>query len=199
MNASELSALLLLATAMSFTPGPNTALSSALAANHGLRGALPFICAVPAGWGLVMLLSAAGVGALVMAEPALALAIKLLGVAYLLWLATKLARSARLGEADARRLHIGFAQGVLLQFVNIKAWMLALAIVAGWVAGHADAWWRMAQVLPVFLCFAFFSNLTYALVGALLRGWLAQGQRLLWFNRTMALVLVLTAIWLLRT
>jgi threonine/homoserine/homoserine lactone efflux protein len=196
MNASELSALLLLATAMSFSPGPNTTLSSALAANHGLRHAMPFIWAVPAGWGLVLLLCTAGVGALVVAQPALALAIKLFGVAYLLWLAFKLARSAQLGEADARRLDVGFVQGMALQFVNIKAWMLALAIVAGWIAGRDDLWLRLAQVLPLMLCFAFFSNLAYALMGALLRGWLAQGSRLLWFNRAMAGVLVLTAVWM---
>ncbi|GHC95563.1 lysine transporter LysE [Pseudorhodoferax aquiterrae] len=198
MNASELSALLLLATAMSFSPGPNTTLSSALAANHGLRHAMPFIWAVPAGWGLVLLLSTAGVGALVLAQPALALGIKLFGVAYLLWLAFKLARSARLGEADARRLNVGFVQGIALQFVNIKAWMLALAIVAGWIAGREDLLPRLAVVLPLMLCFAFFSNLSYALMGALLRQWLAQGRRLLWFNRLMAAVLVLTAVWMLQ-
>ncbi|WP_326535943.1 LysE family translocator [Pseudorhodoferax sp.] len=198
MNASELSALLLLATAMSFSPGPNTTLSSALAANHGLRHAMPFIWAVPAGWGLVLLLSTAGVGALVVAQPALALAIKLFGVAYLLWLAFKLARSAKMGEADARKLNVGFVQGIALQFVNIKAWMLALAIVAGWIAGREDLLPRLAVVLPLMLCFAFFSNLAYALIGALLRQWLAQGRRLLWFNRLMAAVLVLTAIWMLQ-
>jgi len=198
MNASELSALLLLATAMSFTPGPNTTLSSALAANHGLRHAMPFICAVPAGWGLVLLLCTVGVGALLVAQPWLATGVQLAGVAYLLWLAFKLARSAQLGEADASRLNVGFAQGVALQFVNVKAWMLALAIVGGWVAGRDDLALRLAQVLPLMLCFAFLSNFTYALVGALLRRWLAHGRRLLWFNRAMAGVLVMTAVWMLR-
>ncbi len=198
MNASELTALLILATAMSFSPGPNTTLSSALAANHGLRHAMPFIWAVPAGWGLVLLLCTAGVGTLVVAQPALALAIKILGVAYLLWLAFKLSRSAQLGEADARKLNVSFVQGMALQFVNIKAWMLALAIVAGWIAGRDDLWLRLALVLPLMLGFAFFSNLAYALMGALLRGWLAQGRRLLWFNRAMAAVLVLTAVWMLQ-
>ncbi len=198
MNASELTALLVLATAMSFSPGPNTTLSSALAANHGLRHAMPFIWAVPAGWGLVLLLCTAGVGTLVVAQPALALAIKLLGVAYLLWLALKLARSAQLGEADARKLNVSFLQGMALQFVNIKAWMLALAIVAGWIAGRDDLLLRLALVLPLMLGFAFFSNLAYALMGALLRQWLAQGRRLLWFNRAMAAVLVLTAVWMLQ-
>ena len=85
-----------------------------------------------------------------------------------------------------------------LQFVNIKAWLLALTIIAGWVAGHPDAQQRMAIVSPVMLFFAFASNLFYALVGAVLRSWLAQGKRLLWFNRCMAGILVLTAAWMLK-
>ena len=196
MNASELTALLLLATAMSFSPGPNTTLSSALAANHGLRRAMPFVCGVPAGWGVVLLLCALGLGALIMALPWLGLAIKLLGVGYLLWLALRLARTAGMGEADAAKLNVGFWQSVALQFVNIKAWMLALAVASGWIVGREDLALRLAQVLPVMLAFAFFSNFAYALLGALLRGWLAQGTRLLWFNRGMATVLVLTAAWI---
>lgn len=47
MSAAELAALLAFATAMSFTPGPNTALSTALAANLGLKRTLRFIAAVP--------------------------------------------------------------------------------------------------------------------------------------------------------
>jgi threonine/homoserine/homoserine lactone efflux protein len=56
MTASEFSALLVLATATSFTPGPNTTLSTALAANFGLRHSLRFVCAVPVGWGLLLAL-----------------------------------------------------------------------------------------------------------------------------------------------
>ena len=199
MPLSEFTALLLLATAMSFTPGPNTTLSTALAANRGLPHALRFVCAVPVGWSALLLLCAGGVGALVLAVPLLRLAIKAVGIGYLLWLAWKLSQTERLADADSTRLNVGFWQGALLQFVNIKAWLLALTIVAGWIAGRDDALQRLAVVLPVMLLFAFFSNLAYAATGALLRRWLAQGQRLLWFNRAMALVLVLTALWMTTT
>ena len=201
MNWQEFTALLVLATAMSFTPGPNTTLSTALAANHGLRRAMPFVCAVPVGWGVLLAVCALGLGALVLAVPLLGWAIKLAGVAYLLWLALKIARSRQLGQADAARLNVTFWQGAALQFVNIKAWMLALAIVSGWIAGRADPGLRMAVVLPVMLAFAFVSNLTYALAGSLLREWLAgpdgTGRRLIGFNRAMAAVLVATALWML--
>ena len=65
MPPAELTALLLLSTAASFSPGPNTALSTALGANLGLRHALRFVCAVPVGWGLLFTLCAAGLGAVV--------------------------------------------------------------------------------------------------------------------------------------
>ena len=197
MNSAELSALLVLATATSFTPGPNTTLSTALAANRGLRGALHFVLAVPVGWGLLFTLSAVGLGSLVMAVPALRWAIVLGGVGYLLWLARRLWGSGQLSQADHSQLDVSFVQGVLLQFLNIKAWMLSLSIVAGWVAGQPDAASRYMLTLPLMLFFAFSSNFTYALMGSMLRHWLAQGQRLLAFNRLMALVLSATALWIL--
>jgi threonine/homoserine/homoserine lactone efflux protein len=201
MTWQEFTALLVLATAMSFSPGPNTTLATALAANHGLRRAMPFVCSVPVGWGVLLSLCAAGLGALLMAVPLLGLVIKLIGVVYLIWLASKIARSRQLSEADAERMNVGFWQGAALQFVNIKAWMLALAIVGGWIAGRSDPGLRFAVVLPVMLAYAFASNLVYALAGSLLREWLGgpagSGRRLVWFNRAMAAVLVATAIWML--
>ena len=196
MPLPEFTALLLIATAASFTPGPNTTLSTAIAANRGLRGSMRFVCAVPVGWGLLFLACALGIGALIVAVPALRWGVLALGTAYMLWLAARLARSGTLAQADAAKLDVGFWQGVLLQFLNIKAWMLALAVVAGWIAGRPDAMGRLLVTLPVMVVFGFVSNLTYALVGSLLHDWLAQGARLLWFNRLMALALVLTAGWM---
>ena len=202
MSAEELAALLSFATAMSFTPGPNTTLSTALGANLGLRRALPFILSVPTGWTLMMVACGVGLAALVLAAPPLRWAIKVGGIAYLVWLAWKLAGARRLGEADPAQLQVGFWQGVGLQFLNVKAWMLALALAAGWVtsAGALPApnpGERLAIVCAVMVGFALTSNLAYALVGSLLRSWLAQGARLVVFNRVMAVVLLATAVWML--
>lgn len=205
MTAAEFGALLALATATSFTPGPNTTLSTALAANFGLRRAMHFVWAVPVGWTLLLTLCALGVGSAVTALPGLYMAILLTGSTYLVWLAWRLAGSRSLAHAQPASLPVTFLRGIGLQFLNIKAWMLALSIVAGWIAGHPDAWLRYGLVLPVMVFFAFTSNLTYAMVGSLLRGWLAgpivegrpTGQRLMVFNRLMALALIGTAGWML--
>lgn len=202
MSPAELSALLLLCTASSFTPGPNTTLSTALAANLGFRRALKFVLSVPVGWGLLFSLCAAGVGGLVLAVPALRLGVQGLGVGYLLWLAYKLANTGTLTQANEKQLQVTFWQGVMLQFLNIKAWMLALTVVAGWLAGRDDAMARFVIILPLMLAFGLVSNLSYALMGTLLRQWLADpahgGRRLRWFNRGMAAVLVATAAWMLQ-
>ncbi|MDH0370865.1 LysE family translocator [Comamonas aquatica] len=198
MPLHEFTALLILATAMSFTPGPNTTLSTAMAANHGLRHSLRFVLAVPVGWTLLLGLCALGVGALITGLPPLRAGIKAVGIGYLLWLSWKLSGSGQLAQARPAQLQISFTQGVLLQFINIKAWFLALTIVAGWVAGQANFAERMLVVLPVMASYAFCSNLCYACIGAALRQWLAHGRRLLWFNRLMAALLVGTAAWMLR-
>mgnify|MGYP000184997315 CR=1 FL=1 len=196
MNWQEFIALMVLSTAASFTPGPNTTLSTALAANYGLKRAMTFVLSVPVGWGLLFTLCAAGLGALVVQAPILRQAITWGGCAYLLWLAFKLARTHTMVQADNCRLNVTFWQGVMLQFLNIKAWFLALTVVAGWLAGREAAMLRFTQILPLMLLFGFASNLAYALVGAMLRDWLGQNNRLLWFNRLMALALVATAVWM---
>jgi threonine/homoserine/homoserine lactone efflux protein len=84
-----------------------------------------------------------------------------------------------------------------LQFLNIKAWMLALAIVAGWIAGRDDGAERTLLLLPIMVAYGFVSNLVYAVAGSMLRHWLAHGRRLLMFNRCMSVALVATVLWIL--
>jgi threonine/homoserine/homoserine lactone efflux protein len=197
LSPAELWALVVFATAMAFTPGPNTTLSAALGANRGLSAAMPFVLAVPVGWALLLSASVLGLGAVIQAAPQARGALKLLGLVTLLWLAWKLARAGTLAQADAP-LRVGFWQGVGLQFVNIKAWMSALMISASWVT-VSEAWAaRLAVVLPLLMVYALASNLTYAVIGSSLRRWLAQGRRLVLFNRLLAAVLAATALWMLR-
>jgi threonine/homoserine/homoserine lactone efflux protein len=218
MTFPEFTALLLLCSAMSFTPGPNTTLSAAIAANLGLRRALMFCLAVPVGWTGLMLACGLGLGAVVLMSPSLRALIKWAGIAYLVWLAFRLWRAhaaaavppsglatstlhSPASPVAQRPLHVGFWEGVAMQFLNVKAWMLALTLTGGWVinaqgqpAPNPDQ--RLLQVCAVMMVFAFSSNATYALMGAALRQWLGVGHRLTLFNRAMAVVLVATAAWL---
>ena len=202
MSSAELFALIALATVGTFTPGPNTALSATIAANFGLRRALPFVCAVPVGWGILLALNAAGLGVMVLGFPPLRWGLLLAGVLYLTWLAWKLANTQRLSEAEQGPV-VGFKQGVMLQFINIKAWFLALSVVSGWVIGHDNTLERLSEALPIFMFFGLTSNLTYAWIGASLRHWLRgpneTARRLQWFNRGMAVALLGTVVWMVQS
>jgi threonine/homoserine/homoserine lactone efflux protein len=202
MSSDELFALIALATVGTFTPGPNTALSATMAANHGLRRALPFVFAVPAGWSILLILNAAGLGVMVLGFPPLRWGLLATGVLYLLWLAYKIASTQRLSETTQGPI-VGFKQGVMLQFINIKAWFLAMAVVSGWIIGHDDTLVRLLETLPIFLFFGLTSNLTYAWIGASLRHWLrgpnGMARRLQWFNKVMALALLSTVVWMVRS
>lgn len=199
MPLHDFLALLGFASAMSFTPGPNTTLAATMGAHHGLARTLPFCLAVPIGWTLMLLATAFGVAGVLLSWPALAWALRVVGLAYLVWLAVRLLQVRTPGAADEKRLVVGFGQGVALQFVNVKAWMAALTVSTAWIAPAAAEGGlaaRLAVVLPTLMAFAFASNGVYALAGASLRGWLAQGQRLRAFNAVMASMLLATAAWL---
>lgn len=203
LTIQELFGLVGFCAAMTFSPGPNTTLSTALSVNHGMQVAMRFVLAVPVGWLVLMLACSAGLGALIVAHPVLRLLIKGVGIAYLLWLAWNLLNIRHLPQGPGASVpQIGFWQGVSLQFVNIKAWMLAITVIAAWGIPEDQAVTLQTEILrllmlsAVMVFFAFFSNLTYAWIGSHLREWLAEEERLLWFNRLLALVLVFTAYWM---
>jgi len=199
-SLNELIALSLFCAAMTFSPGPNTMLTTAIATNEGLRRTLPFACAVPFGWLLIMLACGFGIGALVAEIPSIRLAIKILGCAYLVWLALKLCKSKQLHEVSPARLNMGFIKGIFIQFLNIKVWLLAITIMGSWII-YADGQpstnpnERLWLACAVVMFFAFVSNMSYALAGALFKNWLGTGRRLAMFNYFLAAVLIATAIW----
>jgi threonine/homoserine/homoserine lactone efflux protein len=196
MSAEQLIALIVFALIGSFTPGPNNAIAAATGANHGFAAALPHILGVPFGFATMLLAAAGGVAALIVASPALAATLKWLGIAYLLWLAWSLARASDGGSGTGPfALPLAFWQSALFQYLNPKAWMLAVATAAAWLAGN-DPWQRAAIVCLVFAAAAMASVALWAAAGAALRGWLAQGRRLRALNLVMGALLAATALWM---
>lgn len=198
MTLDQFLALLLFALTGSFTPGPNNTIATITGANFGWRAAVPHILGVPFGFASMLLAAAAGVAALILASPTLTVVIKWLGVAYLLWLAWRLARSqARLADSAGGpfRLPLTFSQAAIFQYLNPKAWMLTLATAGAFLAGERPLQ-RGAVVVLVFSLCALASLGVWAWLGAALRQWLAHGTRLRAFNRCMAALLAVTALWI---
>jgi threonine/homoserine/homoserine lactone efflux protein len=110
---------------MSITPGPNNVMLTAAGANFGLRRTLPHILGVTCGFGTLVAASCAGLGVVFTRWPQLQAALKWVGAAYLLYLGWQLLR-ARGGAAGAAGKPVTFAEAAAFQFLNPKAWVMAL-------------------------------------------------------------------------
>lgn len=199
-HANEFIALIIFSAVMSFSPGPNTMLTTAIATNEGFRRTIPFTLSVPIGWLFIMLACGLGLGAVVTEIPSLRLAIKLLGCLYLIWLAGKLCQRKKLDDINTANLNMNFFKGILIQFLNIKVWLLAITVTGSWIINSngqpsINPNERLLLACATVMFFAFTSNLTYAIAGSLFREWLGTGRRLMVFNYLLAIMLIATAFW----
>ena len=189
MNQSALLALSAFAFVSSITPGPNNMMLMASGANFGLRRTVPHALGVGIGFMLMIVLVGIGLMELFDVVPALATALKVVSVAYLLWLAWKIAHaSAPDTQSGARGKPMGFVQAMLFQWVNPKAWSMALTAIALYAPDR-----QLIAVLWVALVFGVInlpSCSSWAVMGTALRGWLSNPARLRAFNWTMAALLV---------
>lgn len=114
------------------TPGPNNMLLTTSGANFGFMRSLWLMIGIMLGMQSILVLVAFGVGGLILIYPSLHLVLKILGSVYLLWLAWKVATAAyEKLETDAPPPKpVRLYQGWLLQFLNPKAWLMALGAVA---------------------------------------------------------------------
>lgn len=114
------------------TPGPNNILLTTTAANFGIARALIPMLGIMLGMQVLLLLVASGVGSLIILHPSIHLALKVMGSTYLIWLAWKLgsARFEKLDTETPPAKPVRFYQGCLLQFLNPKAWLMALGSIA---------------------------------------------------------------------
>ncbi len=110
------------------TPGPNNMLLTSAGAAQGFRRSVPLLVGVVGGINLMILATALGLGVMFEQLPLLHDGLKLIGSAYLLWLAWKVATAS--GPAEGNRPLIPAHQGAMLQLLNPKAWMMALSASA---------------------------------------------------------------------
>ncbi|WP_179381257.1 LysE family translocator [Jannaschia marina] len=171
-----------------FTPGPNVILLTASGARFGFRPTLPHVFGVAAGVGITAGLTALGVGALLLAIPALKFALQVVAVAWILWMAWKLFRSAAGPEARGRDRPFTFVEAVLFQWVNPKIWIIALAAASGY-ASDLPAQLEALRIGSAFSGINLFVCLFWTFAGTLLAYLLTTPRAWRIFTTIMAIAL----------
>lgn len=174
----------------SITPGPNNTLLMLSGAHWGFRKSLPLILGIFLGFSLMLFLVGLGLGNAFRAWPTLHLVLKGVSVAYLLWLAWKLARAGSPDEKGAGRARpLSFLAAASLQWINPKAWFMAVTATSVYVPVGAPpaisflvTAWFMLIGFPCCLAWFFF--------GTALKRFLTSPARVKAFNLLMALLLL---------
>lgn len=129
-SLSLLGPLALFALVSSITPGPNNVMLASSGLNFGFRRSLPHLLGVNLGFTLMIFLVGVGLGSVFQQVPQLYSVLKYAGAAYLLYLAWKIANSGGMDDGQARGKPFTFLQAAAFQWVNPKAWVMAVGVVA---------------------------------------------------------------------
>ncbi len=199
--------LALFVVAMTITPGPNNLMIMSSGVNFGLRRSLPHFAGICLGFPLLVIGVALGLGLVIESAPLLFELIRYAGVAYLLLMSWGLLRQAlfpETAEAQAARGGKGgidtdnhfqpwsFHRAVLFQWVNPKAWTMAVSALAAFAALDESRWEGALTVAGTYLLLGSPCVLVWMMSGLSIRQFLQspKGRRL--FNLTMAVLLLIS-------
>lgn len=188
METSLLLALATFAFISTVTPGPNNMMLLASGAQYGYKKSLPHMFGIVIGVAGLMISTLLGIGALFTLFPMLYDVLKVLGVAYLLWLAFKIATApvdAMEVKTTQRQGPLKWWEGALFQLINPKAWMMALASVGTFSLPGEHYTESGIAIVTAFAVIGFPSISLWAAVGAKIRVWLSSPIRRRQFNLTM--------------
>ena len=183
-------ALLGFAFVTSVTPGPNNMMLLASGVNFGFRRTVPHMLGISLGHALMVFLVGLGLAGVFTAWPPALTILKVGSVGYMLWLAWKIAHAGSPGEGRQRPEPMTFLQAAAFQWVNPKAWAMALGAVSAYVTLPSVG--AYAAVALAFAAVNLPSVSVWAGAGQALRRWLETPGRLKAFNWTMAGSLVLS-------
>ena len=178
----------------SITPGPVNIVALSCGAQFGFRAGQRHVLGATLGFVLLLVLMGLGLHEVLKLWPVMTRVVQLAGVAFLLFMAWKLATDdGRLNAGQAARAP-SMLYGALMQWLNPKAWLACVAGMGAFVAdGEARLVWQFAAVYLV-ICYLSVGCWVYA--GTFLQGYLSNPAGMRLFNRLMALLLALSAMYL---
>jgi threonine/homoserine/homoserine lactone efflux protein len=190
MNIETLTALAVFAFVSSATPGPNNLMLMASGANFGYRRTIPHMAGISIGFMVMMFAVGSGLIQLFDAFPVIYDILKVASILYMLWLAWKIANAAPIRRRDDAGDPMTFIQAAAFQWVNPKAWAMALTAITVYVGDAAVGWLAVGALLFGLVNLPSVSIWTIA--GQQLQRFLTNPRRLRAYNWTMAALLVLS-------
>jgi len=194
MSQSLLTAFVLFAFVMCFTPGPNNIMLLSSGVTYGFSRTIPHIAGITFGFAFMVGAVGLGLGAIFIAYPVLQTILKYAGVAYLVYLAAAIAMSGPVSaDQNNRRGPMTVWGAAVFQWVNVKGWVMVIGTITTY-ATIASFPFNILIQTGVTLVMGAASTVTWALFGTALRPLLSSKRAVRTFNIVMA-VLLLTSLY----
>ena len=184
-----LTAFVVFAAVMFFTPGPNNIMVMSSGLTYGFRRTLPHMAGVTIGFALMVGAIGVGFGAIFVAFPVLQTILKYVGAAYLVYLAVMIAMAGPPKPGETTRGPMTFWGAAMFQWVNVKGWVAVIGTITAYAAIASFPLNILLQVL-IFFAMGVASITTWTLFGTALRRFLTSPRTVQAFNIVMALLLL---------
>jgi threonine/homoserine/homoserine lactone efflux protein len=194
MTMEILLSVLLFALVSTATPGPNNIMVMTSGLNFGVWRTLPHYLGICIGFPAMVLAISMGLGTVFEAVPVMHQVIKVLGISYLMYLAWRIATTETELKEDGSSRPLSFWQAAAFQWVNPKAWVMAVGALATFTTVSGRVVEQALWIAAAFMVVAIPSVGGWMLGGAGLRRLLQKPAYRRWFNWTMGLLLVLSVI-----
>lgn len=184
--------------ATSFTPGPNNIMLLSSGLTFGYKRTLGHMFGIVIGFPIMVVAVGLGVGTILQQFPLIYSVLKVVGILYLFWMAWHIANTKKEVSMNKEidNKPFTFLQIVLFQWVNPKAWIMAVTATTSFTA-TTDSNYVFIQVLIIAIIYALTclaSSHVWVLGGVFLKKLLEDEKKVHIFNILMALLLILSVV-----
>ncbi|MFT6925198.1 MAG: threonine/homoserine/homoserine lactone efflux protein [Psychromonas sp.] len=183
-------AIIMFAASTTVTPGPNNIMIMTSGLNHGVKDSIPHLLGICFGFPAMVIMVGLGFSVVFEMYPLFHEAIKVLGVAYLLYLAWLIASSQPTSLEVKKAKPLSFTQAALFQWVNPKAWVMATGAVSAYTSISSDIFSQVIFIALAFFIVAFPCVGIWLVFGVGLKKYLNSPKHQKIFNLSMALLLI---------
>ena len=181
--------ILTFAMTAAITPGPNNIILSTNAVNYGFKKTIPLILGVFFGFLSVLTLCLLGIGEVYKSFPAIAILLKIIAVIFLTYLSIKIFTSTSFSNEKNSR-NFSFKDIYFFQIINPKGVTISMSSSAIFIQNKFP---YEIEFILIFICFVISTStsaIVWAAIGHSFRKYLNDKKMIIYFNRTMALLLL---------
>ena len=184
---------MLFAFVASITPGPTNILILTSSQRYGIRATLPAVTGACVTASLIVFIAGAGAGEVLRGYPLLREGTSWVGALWLSWMSWQLFTAPAADLNEKRGEPFSGKAAAMLQLINPKTWMMALAVVSLFAPNGAHPVREVSFLSLSFLLISLLCLGAWTLLGKAVNRLFRSAASLIGFQRAMALCLLISA------